>query len=113
MTTNVIQVVVGPAFGGSAMEFDLKQREHLHSPPQLPVTILDMERSPVGHTFDMELPMADPCPSCGGFNMRVGDWVCHGSCWPCEEQLHLALEADMLRNEDILRAEGVLRGNLL
>lgn len=36
-------------------------------PPQTPVTVIDLERSPV--CFDMDLPMADPCPSCGGFCM--------------------------------------------
>lgn len=50
--------------------------------PQTPVTILDMERSDIA--FDMYLPMADPCPRCGGHNMVVGDYACYGVCSGCE-----------------------------
>jgi len=58
-------------------------------PPQLPVTIIDIERS--RRCFDMHLPMADPCPRCGGHNMQVGDYVCYGVCSHCET-------ADMLNS---------------
>lgn len=51
-------------------------------PLQTPVTVLDLERT--GLVLDMNLPMADPCPTCGAFNMCVGDWVCLGHCGPCE-----------------------------
>lgn len=51
------------------------------TPPQIPVTILDLERTE-GY-FEGLLPMADPCPHCGGFNMKVGDWVCWGLCFSC------------------------------
>lgn len=51
------------------------------TPPQLPVTILDFERRK--GLFNMMLPMADPCPACGAFNMLVGDWVCWGACNIC------------------------------
>lgn len=50
-------------------------------PPQLPVTIIDLERS--NGCFNMHLHMADACPSCGAFNMHVGDYVCWGMCYPC------------------------------
>ncbi len=50
-------------------------------PEQTPVTIIDLERT--GRMFDMFLPMADPCPSCGAFNLRVGDYVCWGMCYHC------------------------------
>lgn len=59
-------------------------------PPQIPVTILDIERTQ--RCFDMHLPMADPCPTCGGVNMQVGDWVCYGQCSKCEEKDYLAYE---------------------
>lgn len=49
-------------------------------PLQTPVTIIDLERGPC---VAMELPMADPCPACGGHNMKVGDWVCWGVCSFC------------------------------
>ena len=51
------------------------------APPQLPVTILDIERAE--GQFDMSLPMADPCPTCGVTRMSVGDYVCFGECWTC------------------------------
>lgn len=50
-------------------------------PPQTPVTILDLERAK--GCFDMELQMADMCPSCGGNCMSVGDYVCWGECYHC------------------------------
>lgn len=50
-------------------------------PPQVPVTIRDLEVT--DRRCSMELSMADPCPECGGFNMLVGDWVCFGSCEHC------------------------------
>lgn len=54
-------------------------------PLQTPVTSLDMDRHP-WRILDMNLAMADPCPHCGAFRMCVGDWVCLGHCWPCEER---------------------------
>ena len=45
-----------------------------------PVTIRTIEHSP---PMDMHLPMADPCPECGAFNMFVGDYVCYESCSAC------------------------------
>lgn len=50
-------------------------------PPQLPVTIRDMEQA--DGSFDMHLHMADPCPACGAFNMQVGDYACFGVCDIC------------------------------
>jgi hypothetical protein len=60
---------------------DVKMEQTTEQPPQIPVTILDMERA--SGCFDMNLQMADPCPNCGGFNMKVGDWVCWGTCYRC------------------------------
>jgi hypothetical protein len=59
----------------------LKDEPPQDVPPQLPVTIIDMERT--SGIYDMHLHMADPCPNCGAFNMHVGDWVCWGACYPC------------------------------
>lgn len=53
-------------------------------PLQTPVTIIDLERGPC---VDMHLPMADPCPECGGHNMKVGDWACYGICFRCYDKL--------------------------
>lgn len=53
-------------------------------PQQLPVTMLDLDRTAA--VLDMDLPMADACPTCGAFRMCVGDYVCMGQCWPCEEK---------------------------
>lgn len=64
-----------------AMEDESDKRPAHIEPPQRPVTILDMERS--GCTPGMDDPMADPCPRCGGFRLRVGDWVCWRTCYPC------------------------------
>lgn len=55
------------------------------TPPQLPVSIRDMEVDPSSHAFDMHLPMQDPCPHCGGFRMVVGDYACWGMCYACYE----------------------------
>lgn len=38
-----------------------------------------------GETFDLLLPLADPCPVCGAFRMCVGDYVYLGCCTPCFE----------------------------
>lgn len=51
-----------------------------------PPTILDMERTPYEvqvERLDMMDLMGDPCPTCGGWSLRVGDWVCWGSCYRC------------------------------
>ena len=63
----------------SLISFDLNYVRPV--PPQLPVTILDLERAT--ECYDMMLPMADPCPNCGAFRMQVGDWVCWGHCFRC------------------------------
>lgn len=60
-------------------------------PPQEPPTILDCERSE--GCFDMALPLADPCPSCGAFRMRVGDWACYGFCGVCYDNLDESAKA--------------------
>lgn len=60
-------------------------------PPQRPPTILDLERAE--GCFDMHLPLADPCPSCGAFRMQVGDWVCFGLCSVCYDALHEDVKA--------------------
>lgn len=52
-------------------------------PPQYPVSIIDVERCP---PMKMDLPMQDPCPVCGAFRMRVGDWVCFGFCAICYDE---------------------------
>lgn len=55
-------------------------------PPQLPATILDMERAE--GSFDMMLTMADACPGCGSVGaMRVGDRACWGQCYACFSSL--------------------------
>ncbi len=55
-------------------------------PPQLPATILDLERTDDSkYVYDMHQPMADPCPACGGFRMALGDWICWGTCYRCFE----------------------------
>lgn len=54
------------------------------APPQLPVTIIDLDRAT--DCYDMNIPMADPCPACGGFRMLVGDWVCWGFCYGCYKE---------------------------
>lgn len=60
--------------------------EEDYKPPieDQPVTIRTLEHSP---PMDMHLPMADPCPKCGAFNMRVGDYVCYESCSICYEKM--------------------------
>lgn len=55
-------------------------------PPQYPPTILDLERS--NYTFDMFLQLADPCPACGAFNLRVGDYVSFGMCGVCIDEAY-------------------------
>lgn len=50
-------------------------------PPQYPVSILDLHR--IEHAVDMYLPLQDPCPRCGAFNMQVGDYVCYEMCSIC------------------------------
>jgi hypothetical protein len=49
-------------------------------PDALPVSILDVERMP---PMNMNHHMSDPCPSCKGFRMLVGDYVCWGFCGAC------------------------------
>ena len=51
-------------------------------PDLIPVSMIDVDRSP---PMSMELPMSDACPSCGGHNMKVGDYVCWGFCYRCYE----------------------------
>lgn len=46
-----------------------------------PLSIRDVDMSPV--PLSMMEPMADPCPSCGGFRLQVGDMVCWGVCYRC------------------------------
>jgi hypothetical protein len=50
-------------------------------PPQLPVTILDIDRAK--YCYSMDHFMADMCPNCGGNNMQLGDYVCWGMCYVC------------------------------
>jgi hypothetical protein len=50
-------------------------------PEQTPLTVRDLEMAK--GCYDMRLPLADPCRLCGGFNLRVGDWVCWGACSNC------------------------------
>lgn len=56
----------------------------IREPSQTPISIIDLERDTSSVGFDMFLHMSDPCPKCGAFNMRVGDYTCFGTCWPCE-----------------------------
>ena len=50
--------------------------------PQGPaLTALDIDRAK--GAYQMNLPMSSPCERCGGFNMRVGDYVCWGVCYRC------------------------------
>ena len=51
------------------------------SPTVLPVSIREIDMT-LG-CFDMRIPLADPCPQCGAFNMQVGDYVCWGHCGAC------------------------------
>lgn len=53
------------------------------NPDQLPVSILEVDRSAV--SFNMDLPMADACPLCGAFRLTVGAYVCWGGCMVCYE----------------------------
>ena len=50
-------------------------------PEVFPPSIRDCEMA--SGCFDMFIPLADPCPGCGAFRMRVGDWVCSGFCDIC------------------------------
>ena len=61
---------------------DLKDSEGF-APEETPVSMLDVDRMP---PMDMDLPMSDGCPRCGGHNMRVGDYVCWGVCMLCFEE---------------------------
>lgn len=56
----------------------IQQPEYI--PESLPPTMLDVDRD---KPMDMNLPLADPCPSCGAFNMQVGHYVTGGICSPC------------------------------
>lgn len=49
-----------------------------------PVSMLDIDRAE--YSVNMDLPMSDPCPSCGGFCMASGDYVCWGVCHHCARE---------------------------
>ena len=49
-------------------------------PELTPVSMRDVDMMP---PMDMCIHMSDPCPGCGAFNMRVGDYVCWGACSKC------------------------------
>jgi hypothetical protein len=49
-------------------------------PEHIPVSAVDVDRNP---PMSMDIPMSDNCPSCGGNNMKVGDYVCWGVCYNC------------------------------
>jgi hypothetical protein len=65
----------------ASMELSDIPRWKIVEPPQLPVRIIDLER--VDGCMDMDHHMGDPCPECGAYNWRLGDWACYGMCWPC------------------------------
>lgn len=56
-------------------------------PPQVPVTILDLERIENDGCVDMLLPMVDPCPNYGAYRMLVGNWICCDMCEVCYDNL--------------------------
>ena len=61
---------------------------------------LDMLADRTGDCYDMFLPMADPCRLCGAFNMKVGDYVCWDSCYPCyDAENRRQFEADQPRRQ--------------
>ena len=61
---------------------DLKKWEDTPEfiPDVFPVSMLDVERMP---PINMNQHMSDPCPTCKGFRMLVGDYVCWGFCGIC------------------------------
>jgi hypothetical protein len=63
-------------------------KEYAHvEPPQRPVTVLDALRTHC--TPEMNEHMADPCPRCGGFHWKFGDFACWGVCYQCVQELTL------------------------
>lgn len=54
------------------------------APPQLPVSMLDVDRAK--GPLAMELPMQDACPACGAFRMQVGDYICWRRCRVCSKE---------------------------
>ena len=55
---------------------------HGHIPDVTPVSFRDIDMLP---PMDLTLPCSDPCPNCGAFNMKVGDYVCMGVCSACTD----------------------------
>lgn len=71
-------------FSALLSEGNYEHLEETWQPSDLPPSIRDIEKLPC---MDMSLHCADPCPNCGAFNMRVGDYVCYGMCEPCEVRI--------------------------
>lgn len=72
---------------------DLKDdQQQFDLPPDwpLPLTTKDVDALP---PMCMDMPLADPCPKCGGHNMVLGDWVCWRSCRGCSEEFQAYLES--------------------
>lgn len=64
------------------------------------VSIIDIDRLP---PMDMDVGVTDNCEECGGNNMRVGDYVCWGHCYPCFQMFRrLFLEAGNERSYRLL-----------
>jgi len=66
----------------SEWEWHSMAKDFPHTPDVLPVSIRDIEINP---PMDMDLNVSDPCPRCGAFRMKLGDYVCWGFCSVCYE----------------------------
>lgn len=79
--------IYGAMLNGQYFDLDgwPKQDEFLlntESEPASIVSMIDVDRSP---PMNMDTPMSDMCPNCGGNCMQVGDYVCWGRCFKCYE----------------------------
>lgn len=58
----------------------------LIDPPQVPVSVIDLERAGIDRYVHVNTPMSDPCASCGAFRMVAGEWYIFGQCERCEHE---------------------------
>ena len=72
-------------FGVSNLLKNFLVQDKWIEPEVTPVSMRDVDMAK--GEFDMCLPMADPCPNCGAFNMQIGDYVCMGFCCKCTSDI--------------------------
>ena len=52
----------------------------VEAPEIQPPSMRDVD---LGKPWEMDQPMQDACPNCGGWCMKLGDYVCWGICYRC------------------------------